>query len=74
MAGEKPSSTFKLQVNDRVKRTDSPGCYGTVKDIRHEVTATSGESKDKGLLITVLWDNGTFSYFGPEGLQALTEK
>jgi hypothetical protein len=68
MATEKAD---KFKVNDRVKRLNSTSCYGTVKDTRYEVTATTGDAGQKGLLITVLWDNGTFSYFGPDGLEAV---
>ncbi len=66
---EKTPAGEKLKINDRVRRVDGLGCNGVVKDIRSEVTATTGDSKEKGILITVLWDNGTFSYFGPEGLE-----
>lgn len=66
MAANKQS---ELKVNDRVRRVSGEGCYGTVKDIRTEVTSTRSDPKEKGLLITVLWDNGTFSYFSPGSLE-----
>lgn len=62
-------ATDKYKINDRVKRADGSGCQGMIKDVRTEVTATTGDSKEKGILITVMWDNGTFSYFGPEGIE-----
>lgn len=72
MASEKSEKILdKFKVNDRVRRSGAAniGCQGTIKDVRSEVTATTGDSKEKGLLVSVLWDNGTFSYFGPEGIE-----
>jgi len=45
------------------------GCAGTVKAIREETTNNSAESKERSLMFQVLWDNGTLSYHGPEGLE-----
>jgi hypothetical protein len=45
------------------------GCIGTVKALREETTLTSRESKEKSIMVDVLWDNGTRSYLGPEGLE-----
>ena len=69
--------TDKFKVNDRVRRTNKPdvhisGCYGTVKDMRYEVTAT--EAKAKGLLVSVQWDNGTFSYHGLDALELVESR
>ena len=64
----------KLKVGDRVKRVQLPGCLGVVKDVRQEVTlsaAVSPETREKALLVTVLWDNGTQSCFGVEGLEVV---
>lgn len=58
----------KFKINDKVKRTGLPGVYGIVKDVRKETTA-KGESKEKNIMICVLWDNGTQSYFSPEALE-----
>lgn len=68
-------SAKKLKVNDRVKRANAPGCLGTVKDIRQEITQTgaSQENKEKALMINVLWDNGTLSCFAPESLEVVKE-
>ncbi len=63
------AETSKLKANDRVKRRSGLKNIGVVKDIRSEVTASTQEAKEKGLLVQVLWDNGTFSYLGPEGLE-----
>jgi hypothetical protein len=57
-------------VEDRVKRIDNSGPIGTVKELRVEVTASSQEAKEKGKMYVVLWDNGTLSCFGAEGLEA----
>jgi hypothetical protein len=62
----------QFTAGDRVKKIDATGCQGTVKEIKEEtVTNTSDESKPKNLLIQVLWDNGTLSYFTPEALEML---
>jgi len=45
------------------------GCAGTVKAIREETTNSSAEAKERSLMFQVLWDNGTLSYHGPEGLE-----
>jgi len=63
----------KLKIGDRVKRLNLPGCFGVVQDIRTEVTSTTPEVKEKGLMIHVLWDNGTLSCFGPEALEVVKE-
>ncbi|MDC0358876.1 hypothetical protein OAO01_08675 [Oligoflexia bacterium] len=62
----------KVKIDDRVKRKKGEGCLGTVKDVRAEVVASGGDSKDKALLVSVKWDNGTFSYFVPEALEVVT--
>ena len=45
------------------------GCIGTVKALREETTLTSKESRERSIMVHVLWDNGTLSYLGPEGLE-----
>ena len=45
------------------------GCVGTVKALREETTLTSKESRERSIMVDVLWDNGTRSYLGPEGLE-----
>lgn len=57
-----------LAINDRVKRKGGKGCFGIVKEIRQEVTASS-ELREPGLSIGVQWDNGTYSFFSVEGLE-----
>jgi hypothetical protein len=56
--GETPVTTFSTR-----------GCIGTVKALREETTLTSRESRERSLMVQVLWDNGTLSYLGPEGLE-----
>jgi hypothetical protein len=63
-----------LNVGDRVKRKNGAGAPGTVTDIRQETTATVREGRDLPLIVAVKWDNGTFSYFGPESLDVLHDK
>jgi hypothetical protein len=60
-----------FKEKDRVRRSWGEGCLGTVQQVREEVTSTSGDVREKGLLISVLWDNGTLSYFSPEGLDII---
>ena len=59
----------KLKVNDRVKRSSIPGCLGTVKAVKTEVTAQTVEAQERGIMINVLWDNGTDSFVGPDVLE-----
>ncbi len=68
-------NTKKLKVNDRVKRINASGCYGTIKDIRQEVSQStiSSENKDRALMVSVLWDNGTLSTFGIDSLEQVKE-
>ncbi len=58
-----------FQAEDRVKRKDGEGCFGIVHEVRSEVTATSGDSSERGLLVIVNWDNGTTSYLTPASLE-----
>ncbi len=62
------------QVNDRVKSKDAERCLGVVKEVHEEVIGTTGDIKDKALMVKVQWDNGTFSYFAPEALEILESK
>lgn len=62
-------TTKKFKENDRVRRIGSTACPGTVKGLRTELTATSAEARERALLVSVLWDNGTMSYFSPEALE-----
>jgi hypothetical protein len=53
-----------------VTTVSTRGCAGTVKALREETTLTSRENRDAAIMFQVLWDNGTLSYLGPEGLEA----
>ncbi|NLF24711.1 MAG: hypothetical protein GX589_03520 [Deltaproteobacteria bacterium] len=64
-------ATTNLKVNDRVKRVGVERSYGLIKEVREEIIGTSGDTKDKGILVKVQWDNGTISYFSPESLQLI---
>jgi hypothetical protein len=60
----------KFKVKDRVRRVGGSGCSGVVTDVRIETTISAAEAdKEKNLMIQVLWDNGTQSFFGPDGLE-----
>ncbi|MCB0318631.1 MAG: hypothetical protein KDD56_07725 [Bdellovibrionales bacterium] len=65
------NKTSEINVNDRVRRTSGPSCLGVVKEIREEVTSTSGDTSEKGRMINVLWDNGTQSYFSPDAIEVV---
>ncbi len=61
-----------IKINDRVKRINQGGCYGTVKDVREETTAkATDKDKENALLINVSWDNGTLSYVALEALEVI---
>lgn len=60
-----------INASDRVRRTDKTGPLGTVKQVRTEVTASSQEASEKGKMFYVLWDNGTLSCLGSEGLEVV---
>ena len=59
------------KVNDRVKNLLTPRCLGVVKEVHEEVIGSSGDTRDKAVLVKVLWDNGTLSYFSPEALEVV---
>jgi hypothetical protein len=54
---------------DHVTTYQTRGCIGTVKTLREETTLAHKESRERSLMVHVLWDNGTLSYLGPEGLE-----
>lgn len=57
------------KVNDRVKRKNNLGCLGVVKEVREEIVGSAGDTREKALIVKVLWDNGTVSYFDPESIE-----
>ena len=61
-----------IKIGDRVIAVERQSIKGIVKDVRSEVTAKPDQKdKEKSLLVSVLWDNGTFSYFSPEKLKVV---
>ena len=70
MAEETAEELSPFKVNDRVARKGKSACTGTVKELRKEVTATSGDVTSKALMVVVHWDNGTNSYLTPEALES----
>lgn len=72
MATEKKGELAALEASARVKRLSGTGCLGTVKEVRSEVTATTGEMTDKGLMVVIDWDNGTTSYCTPGSIEVVT--
>lgn len=69
MAEGGKGSEAKFKVNDRVRRLKSEGSLGIVKELRYESTASKSDAKEKNPIVGVQWDNGTFSFFTPEGLE-----
>jgi hypothetical protein len=72
--------TMKIDPNDHsaddpskaaVTTTSTRGCIGTVKTVREETTLSSRDTKEKTLMVHVLWDNGTLSFLGPDGLEVV---
>lgn len=64
-----------FKIGDRVVRAETQGPAGTIFKVRSDTGHTSNRDRgknDKGLTITVLWDNGTLSHFIPEGLAPLS--
>jgi len=66
----KDNGKDKFSVNDRVRRVNGEGSQGAVQEVRQEVIASSGDTREKGIMVTVAWDNGTISSFTPEALEA----
>ena len=61
-----------FNVNDRVQRSNKDaqkeGCLGTVIAVQEETSPAGGQTNSHSLLITVLWDNGSQSSLGVDGL------
>lgn len=55
----------------KVTTTSTRGCLGTIKNLREETTLSMKETKEKTMMVHVLWDNGTLSYLGPEGVEVI---
>lgn len=61
-----------LKVNDRVRQIGSSAREGVVRALRTEVTASNPEQQERSLMVQVLWDTGTLSYFSPSALERLS--
>jgi len=61
----------KFKVSDRVKKISNQGCLGTVREVRQEVTNSNQESREKNVMVYVLWDNGTLSSFTTDALETV---
>lgn len=59
----------RLDGEGQTTEISTRGCAGTVKALREETTNTSAEAKERSMMFQVLWDNGTLSFHGPEGLE-----
>ncbi len=68
----KPGKAIVIEENSRVKRkAGGSACAGVVRSIREESRPSKIGDDEKALLVTVLWDNGTFSYVAPEALEVV---
>ena len=59
----------KIKENDRVKRIQGASTQGLVTLIRTDSGGGAAERGERGVMIGVQWDNGTFSYFTPDALE-----
>jgi len=72
MTDNSNSEAPELKQGDRVIRKGGEGCQGEVVSVRAEVTSSTGSTDEKGLLVNVQWDNGTYSYFTPTNLERVS--
>jgi len=69
LATDGAASLNNVEGETAITTYSTRGCIGTVKALREETTLTSRESRERSLMVQVMWDNGTLSYLGPEGLE-----
>lgn len=62
----------KFKEEERVRRATQKGCDGTVIEVRTELESAglSEESRERGVMVGVKWDNGTISFLAPDALEA----
>jgi len=60
-----------IEMDARVVRADGTGCKGIVSSVREDSIAKGDE---RGIIIGVQWDNGTYSYFTPDALKVASKK
>ncbi len=60
-----------IAVDTRVIRAEGEGCRGVVTSVREDPVAKGDE---RGVVVGVQWDNGTFSYFTPDALKVAPKK
>jgi hypothetical protein len=72
LPSEEEGPDFEANGKVRTTTTSSRGCIGTVKALREETTggSMSSEARERSIMVQVLWDNGTVSFLGPEGLES----
>ena len=61
----------KFNQSDRVRRADGTGSYGVVVAVRNDAAGTPGDKGDKGIIVGVQWDSGSYSLFTPEALEVV---
>lgn len=60
-----------IALEARVVRTEGEGCRGVVTSVREDPVAKGDE---RGVVVGVQWDNGTFSYLTPDALKVAPKK
>ena len=68
-------SNKKFKAKDRVVRVAQTSPQGVVREIRLELenSGLNLDARERGAMIGVSWDNGTFSYAAPESLELIEE-
>lgn len=69
MTEDKMSNRNGFEIDARVMRADGTKIVGVITSVREDSQASSDRS-ERGVVLGVQWDNGTFSYFTPNQLIA----
>ena len=65
------NTTKKIKEKDKVRRHDQKGPFGVVSALRYDSAGGNSDRHEKGVIIGVQWDNGTFSYLTPDALDVV---
>ena len=65
----------KFKEKDRVRRLPHSASLGTVKEVRFvlENSGLSEDARQKGAMIGIQWDSGTYSYLAPDAIEIAAE-
>ena len=69
MAEENSGKNKKFKEKGKVKRVQGSPALGIVTSIRADSGGGASERGERGIMVGVQWDNGTFSYFTPDALE-----